>query len=105
MDDKTIEKLEQRISRLEKAVFGGESKPARKAAKDFKGATGGIRFLISKGFFKTKRDLGAVRAELQKNGYHYKRQVVNTTLGRLSRRGGPLVSINENGKKVYVERK
>jgi hypothetical protein len=45
MNDKTLT-IEQRLTRLEKAVFEGKEKPAKKKpAKGFGGATGGIRFL------------------------------------------------------------
>lgn len=104
--EKLLTTLEQRIVRLEKAVFGGGRKsPQAKPAKDFSGATGGIRFLISKGVFKKKHGLSAVRAALSDNGYHYSRQAVHVALNNLSTHGGPLVSLKEGGHKVYVERK
>jgi hypothetical protein len=104
MDD--IAKLDQRITRLEKAVFGSGRIPAKKKAdKGFKGATGGVRFVISKGFFKRKQGLAEVRKALSGNGYHYSKQAVHAALNNLTSKGGPLVSLQEGGRKVYVERK
>jgi hypothetical protein len=105
MADNTLT-IEQRLTRLEKAVFAGKEKPAKKkAAKDFGGATGGIRFLISKNAFKKKRGLAEVRTALSDEGYHYSRQAVHIALNNLASKGGPLVSLQEGGRKVYVERK
>lgn len=54
MNDNTLT-MEQRLARLEKAVFGTkEGQEVKKPAKGFGGATGGVRFLISKGYFKNK---------------------------------------------------
>jgi hypothetical protein len=104
MDD--IEKLERRIARLEQAVFGDGRKPAKKKSdKGFKGATGGVRFLISKGIFRKKQGLAEVRKALSGNGYHYSKQAVHGALNTLASKGGPLVTLQESGRKVYVERK
>jgi hypothetical protein len=106
MDEKKIRKLEQRIARLEKAVLAGRGHQAQKQpVKGFTGATGGVRFLLSKGFFKKKHGLKDVRTALAKNGYHYSRQAAHVALNNLTAKGGPLVSLQEGGRKVYVERK
>ncbi len=101
--------IEQRLARLEEAVFGRKGGPkdgrAETKASDFAGATGGIRFLISKGFFKKKQGLAEVRTALSDNGYHYSRQAAHVALNNLTPKGGPLVSLQEGGRKVYVERK
>lgn len=48
--EKTLNDLLLRVKKLEQATFGLQNvKPA--APKDFKGATGGLRFLIIKEFF------------------------------------------------------
>jgi hypothetical protein len=105
MDNKTLT-IEQRLARLEKAVFGAKDKQAlTKPAKGFKGATGGVRFLISEGFFKKKQGLSEVRTALSSNGYHYSKQAVHGALNNLTSKGGPLVSLEEAGRKVYAERK
>jgi len=106
MEAKAIKALEQRVTRLEKAVFGGGQKPKKKEnSEGFTGATGGVRLLISKGFFKKARTAPVVKIELDKNGYVYRIQVVQTSLNRLSKRTGPLSALKQGGKKVYVDRK
>ena len=72
---------------------------------DSKSLKGGLRLLISRGFFKTKKSLGATRQELVKHDYHYSAASIQTTLNRLSTRTGPLAAFKEDGKKVYVRRK
>ncbi len=100
-----------RIEALERAVFGANAKPvaSRKAVKsptdDFKGATGGLRLLISNGFFDRRRKFSEIESELNKQGYHYSKQAIQTPLNRLSVQTGPLVGLKEQGHKVYVKRK
>lgn len=107
MDEKSLRKLEQRIARLEKAVFSDTQKQrvTKNTSKDFGGATGGVRLLISKKFFKTKQGLSEVRAALSENGYHYSKQAAHAALNYLTTKGGPLVSLREGGRKLYAERK
>jgi hypothetical protein len=102
--------INQRIKRLEKAVFGrrgetgGTPKSAAKAS-DFAGPTGGVRFLISKDYFRKKKALAEIRSALAQHDYHYSAQAVHEALKRLIQKGGPLVSLREGGKKMYVKRK
>lgn len=104
MDDKVLKTIGSRLERLEKAVFGtGATRDGR--PQRFKGAAGGTRLLISKGFFKQARTAPAVKAELDKNGYVYRISVVQTGLNRLSSRSGPLSAFKRDSKKMYVERK
>ncbi len=106
--DKDIQDLTARIEKLERAVFGkGKGKPKGKNEIDqhFSGATGGLRLLISKGFFDRKRAFSEIEAELLKHGYHYSKQAIQTPLNRLSKTGGTLVGFKEKGKKVYAKRK
>ena len=106
MDDKTINKIEVRLSRLEKAVFGTKTGQTRETSiKGFAGLKGGLQLLISRAFFKTKRALAATKQELEKHDYHYSAGAIQTTLNRLSSRTGPLAAFKEGGKKVYVRRK
>jgi hypothetical protein len=101
--DVTLDQLLKRIEKLEKAAFGA-SKPAVK--KDsFGGATGGLRFLVEKGFFGQRRLFRDIEEELKKNGYHYSKQAIQTPLNRLAVSSGPLVALKQGGKKVYVKRK
>ena len=104
--------VEQRLAKLEDAVFGrtGKAKAVAKSkvggkASGFSGATGGVRYLISQGSFKKKHALAEVRTALSDNGYHYSRQAIHEALNNLALKGGPLVSLQEGGRRVYVERK
>lgn len=101
----SFKELSKRIEKLEQAVFGEGTAKKPIARTEFKGATGGLRFLIGNGFFDRKRLFTEAVAEMQKHGYHYSRQAVQTPLTRLSRVGGPLVSLDEKGKKVYAKRR
>jgi len=102
--DASLSKLIQRIEKLEKAVFGKGSAKVE-SRTDFGGATGGLRLLLSKGFFDRKRHFHEIETELQNRGYHYSKQAVQTPLNRLSRADGPLVGFKQKGKKVYAKRK
>src|SRR4051794_3441743 len=99
--------LVARIEALERAVFGTNAKPIAKAKAtapdDFKGATGGLRLLISKSFFVRRRKFSEIESELNRQGYHYSKQTIQTPLNRLSVQTGPLVSLREQGHKVYVK--
>jgi|ERR1700678_368312 hypothetical protein len=102
--EKAIKDLDRRVSKLE-----GKSEPAKspKAAKkaEFVGATGGIRYLISKGFFRQKRTFAEIRQALTDEGYHYTKQAVQNPLTAMSKVGGALVSLKEGKRKVYATRK
>jgi hypothetical protein len=106
MDEKRLKTIENRLNRLEKAVFGTKgSGKSKTTVKNFSGLKGGLLFLVSRDFFKTKRLLADVTKELKNHGYHYRAGAINTTLTRLSDRKGPLAMFIESGKKVYVRRK
>jgi len=106
MDIDPLRKIVKRLERVEKAVFGANSKTRpTSAASAFKGATGGARLLLSNGFFNQKKSLSEVRTALAKNGYHYSAQAAQMALSRLSLRAGPLATLKEGGRKVYVKRK
>lgn len=106
MDKKEILK---RLERLEATVFSGgkqNGKLLRNKAKDFKGPTGGVRFLISKGFFKNqKKTFTEIKKAFSKEGYIYDRRFIQTSLNSLSKKGGPLIKIKEGRKNYYAERK
>jgi hypothetical protein len=101
----TVKELIGRVLKLEHVVFGKEKSKGKSEPREFKGATGGLRFLVSKGFFDRKRLFGEIEGELRKQGYHYSKQAIQTPLNNLSRASGPLVGFKENGKKVYAKRK
>lgn len=105
--DAEMKKLVARIDKLEKTVFG-ENKPARAktvVGGKVSGPAGGLKLLISKGFFNSKRNLEQAKTALEKDSFYYSVQVVNTALTRLAKLSGPLVSLRENGRKYYVVRK
>lgn len=101
-----LKDIQRRIEKLERAVFPKSRQALVKGdAGSFSGATGGIRFLISKGFFDRKRAFGEIKKALADNSYHYSKQAVQTPLNALSRPGSLLVSFREGGRKVYAKRK
>jgi hypothetical protein len=102
----TTQEINARLARLENAVFGRKVEQAPSAQKEiFVGPSGGVRLLIPRRFFKTKRNLGEVKKALAKNDYLYGAAQIQTALNRLSKRAGPLATSKERGKKVYVRRK
>ena len=105
-ENKAFTDLMARVTKLEKAVFGGDQKRSKVTEqKDFKGATGGLRLLISRGFFDRKHTFGEIEEALSGRGYHYSKQAIQTPLNTLSKAGGPLVGFKKEGKKVYAKRK
>ncbi|MGO9398783.1 MAG: hypothetical protein ACLP19_13245 [Xanthobacteraceae bacterium] len=46
-----------------------------------------------------------IEGELNKQGYHYSKQAIQTPLNCLSKQSGPLVGLKEQGHKVYAKRK
>ncbi|RLC37801.1 hypothetical protein DRH29_00060 [candidate division Kazan bacterium] len=107
---KKLHELSKRVARLERLLILGRpsesaSDPVGRAPSGFRGSTGGVRLLIKDGVFRQKCQLSDVVAALTKRGYHYSRQAVHESLRRLSSTHGPLVSLKEKGRKVYVERR
>jgi hypothetical protein len=105
-----LEDLLRRVETLERAVLVDGTPKMAKASRtvkldNFDGATGGVRFLFSKGFFNTRRQLAEVLQELQSHEYHYSRQAIDMALKRSSTKSGPLVALKEKGSKEYVKRK
>jgi len=95
-----------RLNKLEKKVFGSGAKKKEKIDEEkFLGISGGLRFLVSKGFFNSKRTLAEIKIELNKNNYFSSIQAVQTALNRFSKPGGLLISFKEGGKKFYAKRK
>lgn len=99
-----IKDIINRLEKLERVVFSEGKKRVSVKKEKFVGPTGGMRLLVSKSFFKTKRSLSEVKNKLAEEGYYYSLQAVQNALNRLSA-GDLLVALRENGKKVYVERK
>ena len=105
IDDNKTEDLIKRIARLEDAVFGTKEAELKSQPKKYVGAKGGVLMLINHGFLDEKHSAAQVSAELEKNGFHYRREVVQTALKRLSNVSEPLTAFTEEGIKVYVRRK
>lgn len=104
--EKINKQIFTRLERLERAAFdGAKQKPKVAKPHGFKGATGGIRFLVSRGFFDNRRSFAEIREGLESHGYHYSNQAVQTPLNNLSKSGGPLVGLKKSGKKIYAKRK
>jgi hypothetical protein len=107
---KTIRQIEILLRALEEQLGLGNSTKTlgdreKRKTEAFAGPKGGILLLIERGFLKTKNTVDIVKKELEKEGYIYKREVIQTALNRLSNSKGPLVKIDEGGKKAYVQRK
>src|SRR5712692_8523069 len=104
--NKPIQEINARLVRLENAVFGKIGRHLQRLRKEeFSGPSGGVRLLIARRFFKSKRNLGEVRKALAESDYHYGAAQIQTALNRLSTRMGPLAASKEAGKKLYVKRK
>ena len=106
MGAKANASIESRLLRLEKVVFGKDkqiSKPTK--AESSAGPSGGVKLLISQGFFSKRRSLADVREAMAKNDFYYRTSAIQTALNRLSTRTAPLTASSEGGKKVYVRRK
>ncbi|MBT9170688.1 MAG: hypothetical protein DDT18_01033 [Actinobacteria bacterium] len=106
-EEKILKQILSRLERLETAVFGEKNltnKLVRNKMK-FKGITGGIRLLVSQGFFKDKKTFTETKTKLRKNGYYSSLQAIQTALNSLSVPGGALVKFKEGKKIYYAERK
>ncbi|MGC2224570.1 MAG: hypothetical protein WA624_20560 [Methylocella sp.] len=102
----SLRELEARVQKLEDFVFGqNQKKPSETRSDSFRGATGGLRFLIHNGFFDQKRAFADIKQALARHNYHYSKQAVQTPLNALSKSGSLLVSFREGGRKVYARRK
>lgn len=77
--EEKIEGIIKKVEKLEKAVFGSK-KPKFNAEKKYKGLTGGINFLIDSKFLNMLKSAKEVHEELKKEGYHYRKQAVDTLL-------------------------
>ncbi|MEK7640913.1 MAG: hypothetical protein AAB389_02875 [Patescibacteria group bacterium] len=77
-----------------------------KKEDEFKGLTGGLRFLVKEGFFKEGRTQSETLIELKRLGYHYQRTALPGAFQPLSGLKGPLTRFEgEDGKWRYVVRK
>lgn len=107
MDEKILQQIFQRLERVEQAVFAKRQKPehVKQKAVVHKGATGGVRLLVEDGFFNKKKQFGEICDAATARGYLYSKQAFQEALNRLSKKGGPLVALLEQGRKIYAIRK
>ncbi len=104
--DEVNKQIFEKLEKIEKVIFGDKKQDVvQREKQNFKGATGGLRLLISKGFFDKKQTFGTIKSGLAEENYHYSDQAIQTPLNNLSKSGGPLVGFKEGGKKVYAKRK
>lgn len=100
---KIIQDHEKRISELEKAVFVEKVEPKE---KEFKGLSGGIEYLISRGLLNTPKSVKEIQEELKKEGYHYPYKSITKLLSvDFMTKRRILTRIKENGVWKYVIRK
>ena len=105
-DSKKIKKLENRVSKLEKAVFGIVNSSVKSNVNQYKGLVGGINLLIENGFFKKPVMVTEVQDELQKEGYYHSIQSTDTRLRRdMVNRKKILTRLKVDGIWQYVIRK
>jgi len=104
---KIIKTILDRLDRLESIVLSKTNKKTapRPSEKNYKGATGGIRLLISNGLFKKKVLFPEIKQALGQKGYFYSPQAIQRALDRLSSQKGQLVKIKQMKKNFYAERK
>ena len=120
MNKEIIEKINKAKTLLEEclAVMGADVTGLEKSknritsknnkipkSENYSGPKGGVLLFIERGFFNTKKTLEEVQHDLDKEGYIYKKDVIRVALFRLSRSSGPLIGIDEGGKRFYVKRK
>ena len=111
----TNEEIEKILNDHEKRILGLEKIQPKRApskmkekdgkTKSYAGPKGGIILLLERGYLANKKTAADVHSALDAEGYVYVKDVVQTALNRLSNPKGPLVKIEEGGKKVYVQRK
>lgn len=105
-DSKKIKKLEERVSKLEKAVFGSQHPQPKNKDAPHKGLVGGINLLIENGFFNKPVLVTEVQDELQKEGYYHPIQSTDTMLRRnMVNRKKILTRLKVDGIWQYVLRK
>ena len=106
MSKKPSKTLEERVSDLEKAVFGSKKPTIKKADEKYKGLTGGLTLLLENGFFKKPVLVTEVQDELKKEGYFSSIQATDTLLRRsMVKRRKVLTRVKVDGVWQYVIRK
>ena len=108
-DSKKIKELEERVSKLEKAVFVKKPVKTEKSIKSpnkYQGLAGGLQLLIDNGFFNKPVLVTEVQDELQKEGYFRPIQSTDAALRKdMVLRKKTLTRIKVDGVWQYVIRK
>ena len=105
-----IEEFENRLARLEEAVFSRRRRTESGSNESSSGTrrtgpSAGVRILIEHRFFESKRSLGDVRRALSGLGYYFSPQSIEIALKRMSLRDCALVLVRERGRNFYADRK
>jgi len=107
--EKKLEIYEKRIGKLEKLLQPKKAELQETKSKnenDFKGLIGGIRFLISKGFLNSPKNVNQIQEDLKKEGYHYSYDSVDKILRvDLLQKQKILTRVKEENVWKYVIRK
>jgi len=106
MTKKASKTLEERVSDLEKAVFGSKKPIIKNTDDKYKGVAGGLTLLLENGFFKKPVLVSEVQDELKKEGYFTSIQATDTLLRRgMVKRKKVLTRVKVDGVWQYVIRK
>ena len=92
------------VEELAALKVGSSYEKQKKFPTKYKGATGGIRFLVDEGFFDSPQPGAAVIAKLKQEGRHYPRASIMMGLLNLVR-GRVLTRIPDGKNYNYVIRK
>jgi len=70
--ERMLEEHEKRLRKIEDFLFSREGHKIRpQPSRDYKGLTGGIRFLVDNGFLKEPKTANEIMNELKREGYHH----------------------------------
>lgn len=107
-----LDKIDKRLIRIEKLVspdiiISSQTKTeSKEKTKEFKGITGGVRYLIDNRFFEKPKSMRDIFDELKKEGYFYPVQSVDSTIRKEYFIRKKILSRIKEGKKwKYVIRK
>lgn len=81
---KEFEKIRERLKNLEERNSQNEKEPKENKPRiknaNYKGLSGGIRFLIEKEFLNPPKSVKEIQEELKREGYHYPYESVDKLL-------------------------
>ena len=101
--NKRFEAIEKRLDLLENKGLKIKKNPGK---KNHKGLAGGVRFLIDNNFFNSPKSLKEIIEELKREGYHYSKSGVASTLSTTFVKSQKILNrIKENKSWKYALRK